>query len=93
VDFEWDPAKAARNLAKHSVDFEDAIEVFDDPDRVDLTDPHDRGEPRFQAIGAAGGIVLFVSYTLRDGSRRIISARRASRRERAAYTLQAGRRP
>lgn len=93
MEFEWDPAKAASNLGKHGIDFEDAIELFDDPDKVELVDPRDRGEPRFRAVGMAGGEVVFVSYTVRGQSRRIISARRASRRERAAYTLQARDRP
>jgi uncharacterized DUF497 family protein len=90
VDFEWDPAKAASNLAKHGVDFEDAIQVFADPDRVERGDPRDRGEPRFQAIGIADGIILFVSYTIRDRTHRIISARRANLRERASYPISAG---
>jgi uncharacterized DUF497 family protein len=93
VDFAWDLAKAASNLAKHGVDFEDAIEVFDDPDRVERVDPRNRGEPRFQAIGLADGVILFVSYTMRGGVCRIISARRANRRERATYPIQAGYRP
>jgi uncharacterized DUF497 family protein len=87
VDFEWDPAKAASNLAKHGVDFEDAIDVFDDPQHLERTDPGSRGEPRSQAIGMAKGRILFVSFTLRGQVRRLISVRKASRRERAAYTL------
>jgi uncharacterized DUF497 family protein len=93
VDFEWDPAKAASNLAKHGVDFEDAIEVFDDPQKIERADPRNRGEPRFQAVGAVGGDILFVSYTIRGRAQRIISARRANRRERAAYTVPARDRP
>jgi uncharacterized DUF497 family protein len=90
VDFEWNPAKATSNLAKHGVGFEDAIEVFDDPDRLERVDPGFRGELRFQAIGTSSGRILFVSYTLRGAVCRIISVRRASRREREAYTVPAG---
>jgi hypothetical protein len=50
-------------------------------------------ERRYKAIGAAGGVILFVAYTMRGNNIcRMISARRASRRERAAYSLQAGAR-
>jgi uncharacterized DUF497 family protein len=90
VEFEWDPVKAASNLAKHGIDFEDSIDVFDDPDRIERVDPRERGEPRFQAIGQVGGIILFVSYTVRGVARRIISAGRANRRERANYPVQTG---
>jgi hypothetical protein len=89
VDFEWDPAKAASNLAKHGIDFADAVLVFADPNRVERIDSRARGELRFQTIGSAGGVVLFVSHTIRGGALRIISARRANRRERAAYPIQA----
>ena len=90
MDFEWNLAKATSNLAKHGVGFEDAIEVFDDPDRVERVDPGSRGELRFQAIGTSSGRILFVSYTLRGAVCGIISVRRASRREREAYTVPAG---
>ena len=87
MDFEWNLAKATSNLAKHGVGFEDAI---DDPDRLKRVDPGFRGELRFQAIGTSSGRILFVSYTLRGAVCRIISVRRASRREREAYTVPAG---
>jgi uncharacterized DUF497 family protein len=90
VDFEWDPAKAASNLAKHGVDFAEAAQVLDDPHRRERVDPGSRGERRFQAIGTASGRTLFVSYTLRGAVCRIISVRRASRREREAYTVSPG---
>jgi uncharacterized protein len=87
MEFEWDPAKAASNLAKHGVDFAAATKVFDDPNiRLGL-DPRPRDETRGQAIGSVSGVVLFVSYTMRGEVCRIISARRASRRERQSYSL------
>jgi uncharacterized protein len=89
--FEWDPRKAAANAAKHGVSFADAITVFLDSNVLDGPDlQHSGREPRFRRLGrAADGRVLLVAYTVRrtgDAETiRIISARRASRRERAAY--------
>jgi uncharacterized protein len=89
MEFEWDPTKAASNLAKHGIDFDDAISVFEDPRMLSIVDPRSYGEARYQAIGAVESRILFVVYT-RRGSEvfRIVSARKASRRERTAYTLQ-----
>jgi len=89
--FEWDTRKAAVNRAEHGVSFEEAGTVFGDPNALDGPDlRHSEKESRFLRLGrAATGRVLVVAYTVRrrgDGeSVRIISARRASRKERAAY--------
>ena len=89
--FEWDPRKAEANAAKHGVTFDDAVTVFLDPDALDGPDlQHSSAESRFRRLGrSADGQVLMVAYTLRRTGNgeaiRIISARRASRRERAAY--------
>ena len=89
--FEWDGGKAAVNRAKHGVSFEEAATVFGDPEALDGPDlSHSQKESRFLRLGRAmTGRVLIVAYTVRrrgDGeSIRIISARPASRRERAAY--------
>ena len=89
--FEWDVRKAAVNRTKHGVSFEEAATVFGDPDALDGPDRrHSEEESRLLRLGrAATGRVLIVAYTVRrqdDGeSIRIISARRASRKERAAY--------
>ncbi len=89
--FEWDARKAAGNRIKHGVSFEEAATVFGDPDALDGPDVrHSEKESRFLRLGrAATGRLLIVAYTARrqdDGERiRIISARRASRKERAAY--------
>ncbi len=93
--FEWDSAKAAANRAKHGVSFEEAATVFGDPDGLDGPDlGHSGKERRFLRLGrSAEGRVLMAAYTSRrrdDGeSIRIISARRASRKERAAYRAPA----
>jgi uncharacterized DUF497 family protein len=91
--FEWDPAKARRNLAKHGVAFEDAVRVFDDPFALMLQDRVEQGEERWHAIGRAGiHLVVVVAHTVRRRAGadviRIISARRALRYERQRYEDQ-----
>jgi uncharacterized DUF497 family protein len=89
--FEWDSRTAGANRAKHGVSFEEAGTVFGDPDALDGPDiRHSATEARFLPVGrAATGRVLVVAYAVRRQadaeSVRIISARRASRKERAAY--------
>jgi uncharacterized DUF497 family protein len=89
--FEWDARKAAVNRTKHGVSFEEAATVFSDPDALDGPDlSHSDKESRFLRLGrAVTRRVLIVAYTVRrrdnGESIRIISARRASRKERAAY--------
>lgn len=89
--FEWDPTKAKANFKKHCVEFEDAIHVFDDPFALIEQDRVERGEYRWQTLGAVGGyLLLMVAHTVRDhddGTEviRIISARRANRKERKRY--------
>ncbi len=89
--FEWDEAKSRWNLEERGFDFEFAARVF----QGDLLEYEDRrrdyGERRIIAIGEVEGEVLFVAYTWRGASRRIISARRASRRERGAYRQTFGK--
>jgi uncharacterized protein len=92
--FEWDVQKAAANAAKHGVTFDDAVTVFVDANALDGPDlAHSETEPRFLRLGsAADGRVLMVAYTIRRRADveaiRLITARRASRRERAAYRAQ-----
>jgi uncharacterized protein len=92
--FEWDPRKAQANAARHGVSFDDAVTVFLDANALDGPDlQHSKAEPRFLRLGrAADGRVIMVAYTLRSSSNaetiRLISARRASRRERAAYNAK-----
>ena len=89
--FEWDPRKAEANAAKHGVSFDEPVTVFLDANALDGPDlQHSMAELRFLRLGrAAGGHVLMVAYTLRRSGDaetiRLISARRASRRERATY--------
>lgn len=90
VRFEWDETKAKSNARKHGVRFEDAMLVFADPHALSEQDRVLDGEPRWQTIGLAGGIVvLLVAHTVqyRDGEEVIwiISARRALPKERNRY--------
>jgi hypothetical protein len=86
-NFEWDPAKAASNLKKHGVSFEEAVTVFADPLSLNLPDPlHSEDEQRFLVLGmSTSDRVLVVAYGERDDRTRIISARKATRRERHDY--------
>jgi uncharacterized DUF497 family protein len=86
VGYEWDPNKAASNLRKHSVDFADAVAVLEDEWALTLDDdyPHER---RYATIGADMlGRLLVVIYTWRGENVRLISARKATPRERRQYT-------
>ncbi len=83
LEFEWNDAKAEVNLLNHGVSFQLAKTVFKDVFAIErLDDREDYGEKRFVIIGmAAGGNLLFVAYTAREGSIRIISARRVTQHE------------
>jgi uncharacterized protein len=85
--FEWDPAKAEANLAKHGVAFEEAATAFQDPLAMVHSDPdHSHGEPRAILIGhSTSRRLLLVSFAERAGRLRIISARATTRRERRDY--------
>lgn len=87
VQFEWDERKAASNLAKHRVAFDQAISVFNDPHQITFEDLRsDYGEVRLNTIGAIDSVVFVcVVHTNRSGITRLISARPASRRERKIY--------
>jgi uncharacterized DUF497 family protein len=83
-DFEWDSAKAASNLAKHGIAFPEAATVFADPFAVYLDDGS--GTDRMVVIGTSlRERVLFVVHVERGERDRIISARRATPREREVY--------
>jgi uncharacterized protein len=86
----WDERKNRSNAAKHRISFETAALVFDDPQAQSRLERIVEGEERWQTIGSVGGIlILFVAHTWHeeDGeeSVRIISARKATARERTLY--------
>ncbi len=88
--FEWDKAKADQNLQKHGISFELAKLVFLDPYALVEQDRIEDGEPRWRTIGLVGGmVILFVAHTVEQQGQheiaRIISARRATRKERIRY--------
>jgi len=85
--FEWNPPKAAANLAKHNVSFEEASTVFGDPLSETFDDPdHSFEEQRFIIIGhSENGRLLFVSHTDDRKTVRIISAREVTSAERNQY--------
>lgn len=84
--FAWDERKRISNIVKHGIDFLDAVEVFDDLDRIEVEDKRENyGETRTQTIGEVNGVVVFMVYTHRQGKNRIISARKANKNERETY--------
>lgn len=87
VIYEWDASKAASNVRKHGVSFEAAASVFRDPLALTFDDPdHSIDEHREITIGhTKRQELVFVSHVEREGSLRIISARRATRSERRQY--------
>ena len=87
LGFEWDDDKASSNLAKHGVSFPEAATVFADPLSLTIPDPaHSQVEDRFVIIGSSyQGKLLVVVHTDRGDNIRVISTRRASKRERKAY--------
>lgn len=87
MEFEWDKNKATSNLSKHGVSFDEARTVFDDTLYIDFYDPdHSYDEHRYIIVGqSTQNHLLVVSYTERGNKIRLISARRATRKEREAY--------
>ena len=84
--FQYDPAKATANLKKHGVSFADAEGALEDPLAVTVEDPDAEGEQRFITIGlGSAGVLLVVVYSEREGECRLISARRATRKEQKQY--------
>ena len=90
IKFDWDPAKAASNLRKHGVSFEEAQSVFYDEFAVQFHDePHSSDEERFLMLGMSSGAhLLLVCHCERDGGDiiRIISARKATKQESSFYS-------
>jgi uncharacterized protein len=87
LEFEWDPQKAEANLKKHGVSFEEASTVFGDPLSLTVSDPdHSEHEERLLLLGrSTTGTLLVVIHVAHGEQIRLISARRATRRERKEY--------
>ena len=85
MNFEWDEEKNKLNKRKHGVDFETAMFVFNDLQRIEIYDmEHSTSEDRYNTIGMVHD-VLFVVYTERKENIRLISARIATKTERSIY--------
>lgn len=85
LKFEWDEDKNQLNLKKHGIDFETAMLVFNDLQRIEIYDvEHSINEDRYNTIGMVND-VLFVVYTERKENIRLISARLATTTERSIY--------
>ena len=88
--WEWDAEKAKENFRKHGVDLADAALVLEDESAVTIED-RDHGERRFITLGMdPGARILVVVYTWRAGTQRLISARKANRKERRQYESSRG---
>ena len=90
IRFEWDPAKASANVRRHGVSFEEAETVFSDDHALIQDDPDhsSAAEERFLLLGMSAVLrVLVVVHCYRESESviRLISARRATRSERAQY--------
>ena len=89
LKFDWDNVKAAANLRKHGVSFEQAAYAFRDPFGIEWLDAAaDYGEERIILLGMSGGQILSIVYTERHECLRIISARRATKYEKDTYYRQ-----
>ena len=86
VVYDWDEAKREANLKKHGLDFADASLVYEHPEKITIRSDR-KNEARAQdlAIVETAEGMLSLAYVLRDQSIRVISFRRASRRERRMY--------
>jgi uncharacterized protein len=87
VEFTWDERKNRVNQQKHGVSFETAILVFDDPYHLTRQDREVEGEARWQTLGMVKGVhVLLVAHTVSENEEiRMLSARKATPRERSIY--------
>ena len=86
MDVSWDPKKADANFRKHKIRFSDAEAVLFDPIALTIEDHDVKQEKRFVSVGSDSlGRILVVVYTYRGDTIRIISARRASSKERKYY--------
>ena len=91
MEFEWDPKKAELNLKRHRVSFAEAAEAFMDENAVELFDDANSDEEiRYQLVGISGLRLLFVAYTERGETIRIISARKANEKQIRIYNEQNG---
>ena len=89
--YEWDDAKNRTNFAKHGLDFPDAEQVLTGPCVTFVDDRFDYGEERLISLGLLAGRVVLIAHAPRgNGSTRVISMRKANRREQKIYQERLG---
>jgi uncharacterized DUF497 family protein len=87
---EWDEAKNRSNFIRHGLDFEDAEKVFAGPCVTFTDDRFEYGEERLITLGLLAGRVVVIAHAPRDDNTRIISMRKANRREQNIYEKRLG---
>jgi len=90
VEISFDEAKRLLTLQHRSLDFAEAGKIFDGTEFTWEDDRQDYGESRFNTFGSLEGRLVAVTWTIRDGTRRIISMRKANDREQARYRRELG---
>jgi uncharacterized DUF497 family protein len=90
LKYEWDKAKKRSNFAKHGLDFVDAQQVFDGPCVTFEDSRFDYGEERLITLGSLDGRVVLIAHAPRGDVTRIISMRKANRREQKIYQERLG---
>jgi uncharacterized DUF497 family protein len=93
MDFEWDPAKEEKNINERDLDFTTASRIWDGPVLETVDDRRDYRETRILAFGKINGRLTAVLFTWRGETRRIISARKANRREQRRFEAEIRNRP
>jgi uncharacterized DUF497 family protein len=87
MNFEWNNEKNLLNFQKHGFSFSDAAEIFNKPMVINLDDRKEYGENRYIGLGLLKGILAVIVYTQRKDTIRIISLRKANKREKAKFEL------
>ena len=90
MKYEWDESKNRKNFAKHGLRFEDADHVFSGPCVTFEDDRCDYGEERLITLGLLAGRLVVIAHSARDEGTRIISMRKANRREQKIYQERLG---
>jgi uncharacterized DUF497 family protein len=90
MKYEWDEAKNRKNLAKHGLSFEDAEHVFSGPCVTFMDDRFEYGEERLITLGLLAGRLVVMAHSPRNEGTRIISIRKANRREQKIYQERLG---
>ncbi len=90
MDISFDEAKHLLTLQHRGLDFAEAGKIFDGTEFTWQDDRQDYGETRFNTFGSLDGRLVAITWTIRDGTRRIISMRKANDREQARYRRELG---